>query len=56
MGYGVWGTLYSLALSLIHWADEAVRKISEDVEQKMVNEANHPARDMLTPLTSFNSD
>ena len=32
-----WGTLYSLALSPIRWADEATRRIAEDVEQKMVN-------------------
>ena len=42
----IWGTLYSLALSPIRWADEAARRIAEDVEQKMVNEANHAPRDV----------
>ena len=42
----IWGTLYSLALSPVRWADEAAKRIAKDVEQKMVNEASLENRDV----------
>ena len=50
----IWGTLYSLALSPVRWADEAARRIAEDVEQKMVNEAELDDREVY-PMRQLRS-